>query len=793
MVVTLGGLMDLVFRIIDFFKKVNKKYLILISILVVLTGILIFYSLQKDDEPNPNYNVINKAQVAKSVSMLFHTMEELNENEGSEFQGQDAAWYHKYMNMMYTDSYYSIKDIQPIEREALDAFTYGDLEKLYTNMGVVDRELLSYVKNNRSNSPIILKEWNEIYGLMVEKLDINDKIEKVNLIISGTISRDSSLPQWTATTTYGKVGFEGLSVDYYIDKGITVFIKDNEILGVADVYSEDVIYHNSWIISMSGGNIKAYVEGCIREFIYNDKVSNYSNVVADLSVKDGNLVEAVFKTNTVNGKVLQTSKTEIDLEGVGTYSIDDDCRVYKIYGNISMCNMSEVLVGYDAQRFILDGEGKICAVIIDRDVQATNIRVILNTTGFNGLFHDSVTVVAKEGMRITCGSETFEVEANKEYVITPDSELAKSGRIKITSKGLDGKVGITTIERGYGTPYYRGTIEITLREGKLMIINELPLEEYLYSVVPSEMPWSYNYEALKAQAICARSFAYKHVMSNSYSEYGAHVDDSTTYQVYNNSEEQTVSNSAVDETYGQVLTYGEEVISAYFYSTSCGATTTSAVWGSDYPYTYSTVLNVENQSLNLKNETIFDSFIRTNYKTYDSEYPWYRWKVTMSLKKLTSAINEQIGTLSAENVQILNDKGVWVNKKISSVGQVKKIETGERGEGGVLKYITIFGTDATVRVYKEYNIRKILSPNGIAIKRGTGDEVTTMTMLPSGFFVLDEETENNLLSGYTFVGGGYGHGVGMSQNGANAMAKLGLRYDEILHFFYKDVEVSKKY
>ena len=785
--------MDLVFKIIDFFKKVNKKYLILISVIVVLVGILILYNSQKNDEPNPDFNVINKAQVAKGVSMLFHNMEELNENESNEFQGQEIAWYQKYMNMMYKDSYYSTKDIPPVDREAMEAFTYGDLEKLYTNMGVVDKELLSYVKNNRRNSPIILKEWNEIYALMVEKLDINNKIEKVNLIISGTVSKDSSLPQWMAATTYGKVGFEGLSVDYYIDKGTTVFIKDNEILSISDVYSNDITYHNSWIISMSGGNIKAYVEGCVREFIYSDKVSNYSNIVADLIIKDGKLVNAVFKANTINGKVLETSKTEIDIESLGTFAIEDDCRVYKIYGNISMCNLSEVLVGYDAQRFILDGDGKICAVIIDRDVQATNIRVILNTTGFKGLLHESVTVVSKEGLRITCGNETFEVEPDKEYTITPDSQLAQAGRIKIASKGLDGKVGITTIERGYGTPYYRGSIEVTINDGKLMIINELPLEEYLYSVVPSEMPWSYNYEALKAQAICARSFAYKHVMSNSYSEYGAHVDDSTTYQVYNNSEEQTVSNSAVDETYGQVLTYGEEVISAYFYSTSCGATTTSIVWGSEYPYTYSTVLDVENQSLNLENETIFDSFIRTNYKTYDSEYPWYRWKVTMSLKKLTASINEQIGTLDAENVQILDDKGVWVNKKISSVGQVKKIEVGERGPGGVLKYITIIGTDSTVRVYKEYNIRKILSPNGVAIKRGTGDEVTTMSMLPSGFFVLDEETENNLLSGYTFVGGGYGHGVGMSQNGANAMAKLGVKYDEILHFFYKDVEISKMY
>ena len=84
-------------------------------------------------------------------------------------------------------------------------------------------------------------------------------------------------------------------------------------------------------------------------------------------------------------------------------------------------------------------------------------------------------------------------------------------------------------------------------------------------------------------------------------------------------------------------------------------------------------------------------------------------------------------------------------------------------------------------------------PNGIAVKRGTGDEVTTMSMLPSGFFVLDEDTTNNLLSGYTFVGGGYGHGVGMSQNAANTMAKLGMTCDEILKFFYTDVTISKKY
>ena len=62
--------MDLVFKIVDFFKKVNKKYLILISLIVILTGVLVWYGMRNGAEPNPNYNVINKAQVAERLWMM---------------------------------------------------------------------------------------------------------------------------------------------------------------------------------------------------------------------------------------------------------------------------------------------------------------------------------------------------------------------------------------------------------------------------------------------------------------------------------------------------------------------------------------------------------------------------------------------------------------------------------------------------------------------------------------------------------------------------------------------------
>ncbi len=102
------------------------------------------------------------------------------------------------------------------------------------------------------------------------------------------------------------------------------------------------------------------------------------------------------------------------------------------------------------------------------------------------------------------------------------------------------------------------------------MVNELLLEEYLYAVVPSEMPASYPLEALKAQAVCARTYAYARILHAGLPEYGAHVDDSTSYQVYNNILENAQTTKAVRETKGELLYYGEELADTYYYSTSCG-------------------------------------------------------------------------------------------------------------------------------------------------------------------------------------------------------------------------------
>ena len=115
---------------------------------------------------------------------------------------------------------------------------------------------------------------------------------------------------------------------------------------------------------------------------------------------------------------------------------------------------------------------------------------------------------------------------------------------------------LSSIKRQNRHPSYRGSMELSLQCGKIIVVNELPIEQYLYAVVPSELSTGHQLEALKAQAVCARSYLYGQLKAKRYQKYHANVDDSVSCQVYNNIPEDTRSREAVDQTKGQVLTSG---------------------------------------------------------------------------------------------------------------------------------------------------------------------------------------------------------------------------------------------
>ncbi len=167
---------------------------------------------------------------------------------------------------------------------------------------------------------------------------------------------------------------------------------------------------------------------------------------------------------------------------------------------------------------------------------------------------------------MVAGKKKTHFDASEKQKLT--AQNVKEHIVVIPDSG--GKIRVESVNKQYGHPEYRGIFEIDLVDKALHIINELPLEEYLYSVVPSEMPTEYQKEALKAQAVCARSYAIKQMAGKRLAALGAHVDDSVSFQVYNNLREDAASIAAVNETKGQVVFAENQVAETYFYSVSAG-------------------------------------------------------------------------------------------------------------------------------------------------------------------------------------------------------------------------------
>lgn len=178
-----------------------------------------------------------------------------------------------------------------------------------------------------------------------------------------------------------------------------------------------------------------------------------------------------------------------------------------------------------------------------------------------------------------------DLEAMKGYEIKPYHNLMaiqyKGKFYKVNSDNIVIKPVGTGFVSAKGR-WYRGIIMIQNKNGKLTVINNIPLEDYIKGVVPSEMPSSWATEAHKAQAIAARSYALANLGKRA--RYGYDLKDTPEDQAYRGASAETAdTNYAVDQTKGIVLTYNMKVISAY-YSASAGGMTNTNSWGSNLPY-----------------------------------------------------------------------------------------------------------------------------------------------------------------------------------------------------------------
>lgn len=356
--------------------------------------------------------------------------------------------------------------------------------------------------------------------------------------------------------------------------------------------------------------------------------------------------------------------------------------------------------------------------------QAPDLRVGLAS----GRASLTITLAGSKATVQTGSSKTITLAANTAAAIRWQDGAFLVGREKLRGEVLVIRPAAKAGELSLDGRRYRGALELRHKGGGLTAVNIVPVDDYLRSVVPEEMPVDWPAEAIKAQSVAARSFAL--------ASRGRHAGESydlctTTHcQLYTGTAaEKSASNAAIKATRGEVLTYGGKPIEALFHTDSGGMTENSEdVWGSHVPY------------------------LRAAKDTPTKTMPWTKTISRADFERKLAAKGHDIGKVRSLALSPL------------AIGHAAK----DRTASGRVKTMTVKGT------------------KGTATLSGT----TWRSLLGLKSTLFDAKLTKDAV---TFTGYGSGHGLGISQWGAERMAAKGKSYADILHHYYTGITLQQLY
>lgn len=353
---------------------------------------------------------------------------------------------------------------------------------------------------------------------------------------------------------------------------------------------------------------------------------------------------------------------------------------------------------------------------------------------------------------------------------------------------MDVVIGVNFHWQRLETQTFRGSLRLLADGGKIWAINDLPVEDYLESVISSEMSAQSSLPLLMAHAVISRSWLMSQIDGNTApNTQASHGDafirwydhtDHTPFDVcaddhcqrYQGITKETSPNvaEAIRRTRGELLTYGDEICDARFSKCCGGAMEEFQYCWDDTPKPYLKGIG------DTPEETIPDltveenarqwilsspkSFCNTTDKRilsqvlndYDQETTdFYRWRVSYTQEELSKLVEKKLG---------------------AGLGTITDMRPLKRGTSGRICELRITGTKKTIVVGKELEIRRALSESH----------------LYSSAFVVEKQGDT-----FTLIGAGWGHGVGLCQIGAAVMGDKGYAYDEILRHYYPGAEIEK--
>ena len=343
-----------------------------------------------------------------------------------------------------------------------------------------------------------------------------------------------------------------------------------------------------------------------------------------------------------------------------------------------------------------------------------------------------------------------------------------------------GLLGVRDLKRKGKDALYHGAFELVqeTNHNGFYLVNLVEIQEYLKGVVPNEMPVRFGLEALKAQTVAARNYVLT-PRTQAYKEFN--VVDSVASQVYFGANtESDIATRAVMETDGIVALYNNDLILTLYSSTAGGYTesyayafsdpTTKAFPSVSKPYLVAVPDKEDFQPLDTEEKA--KEFYSQKVPSYDIESPYYRWQKEWAAGELENILKKTLVAQSKTGFvsPVFKDGDV--------LGRIKDIKVMKRGASGKVIELEIMTTKGCYRVSKELVIRRVFQKDGIS--------------LPSANVVFEKKVDNyGNITDITAYGGGFGHGVGMSQFGAGYMAtKLKQPYYNILRHYYSGISLG---
>ncbi|MBE7704477.1 MAG: SpoIID/LytB domain-containing protein [Cyanobacteria bacterium SIG29] len=420
------------------------------------------------------------------------------------------------------------------------------------------------------------------------------------------------------------------------------------------------------------------------------------------------------------------------------------------------------------------------------------VRVGISDTSFKTYLFDSISfnnANSLDVLDISSGYSAVISEKAQKLKVTSENNLFRlyidgilvaknlTGPIVIKSRN-ENFIEINGLKRKGLQAAYRGVIEIVRSakdESKFSIVNILSLQNYLRGVVPNEMPVRFGLEALKAQTVAARNYAVTPRIK-AYKEFD--LCDSVACQVYFGANtEDVLSDEAIVQTNGIVALDDEDSPILALYSSTAGGYTESYEYAFSDPQTkvfpsknihYLNAVPDNKEFKNLDVEENAQLFYTSSPEAFDDNSPYYRWSKEWTVDELEKVLAK---TLVAQSKTGFVQP---VLENSSDFGKLISITALKRGKSGKIIELEVKTNKNTFIVQKELVIRRCFQKNNIS--------------LPSANFVISYIDAE--IPVYKFSGGGFGHGVGLSQWGAGKMASLGFTYDRILQHYYKGIKLA---